>query len=603
MASILSGASNITISGGTFAINQNHSSVTVHTSAFDKLSATAAHSALHDAPARTDGSRCYPHTRTNDLDHLERWAQGICDEGASVFWLHGGAGVGRSAIMQSLAELCATQGLTLGSFFFSRSDPTRNTAEVLIPTLAYQLAQLFPSAHDVLEPVMNYDPLIFKKSLQVQLLSLFVRPLQHLVQLGAISNNPQSPRVFLIDGLDECGDATQQQAIIQAVAAVCHEHSIPVKFIIASRPETSISTSFRWYKRANHVLGAISLSEDPNAKTDIRRFVKAELHEIHTLHPFHQMIPSDWPHFYDINRLVQKSSSHFIYASTAMKYIWSAKENPVRSLQVVLGLEISRTISPFPELDGLYHHILGSAAHRDAVFQILAHCLFARLPPSVGAVCMTLKCSPDDFFIYMADMTSLVDFPHDQAVLDLSQMVTLLHASLRDFLFDRPRSGLLYIDRAVYLASQLENCLQLLSSESRQKCNWLDWVGYVEDGADRYPELNEQVLETIMVCGHLATTQQVLQQYSLLGFNQCTLDYRNAHWPGDYYIYNRFDDLIKVLVAANSIKTPDGVQLFKSFLDDFFDILEAYICEERKPLAPAILPLMLLGYPAQAHNC
>lgn len=85
-------ASNIAIVGGTF-INQTHSRTSgafrrvsllkadAHAqhwfTAFDKLSAAAAHSALHDAPARTDETRCHPHTRTNALDNLERWGRGL----------------------------------------------------------------------------------------------------------------------------------------------------------------------------------------------------------------------------------------------------------------------------------------------------------------------------------------------------------------------------------------------------------------------------------------------------------------------------------------------------------------------------------------------
>lgn len=46
-------------------------------------------------------------------------------------------------------------------------------------------------------------------------------------------------------------------------------------------------------------------------------------------------------------------------------------------------------------------------------------------------------------------------------------------------------------------------------------------------------------------------------------------------------------------------KTADGVELFRSFLDDFFDIFEACIREESTPLLPAILPLIFIKYPAQ----
>ncbi|KAF5318500.1 hypothetical protein D9619_011030 [Psilocybe cf. subviscida] len=578
---MFTGASKFVVSGGTFI---NHS----EKSALDKLSAAAAHAALHDAPARTDASRCHQHTRTNVLDHLERWAQGICDEGVSVFWLYGGAGAGKSAIMQTLAERCVAQHLALGSFFFSGSDPTRNTAEVLIPTLVYQLAQLLLGAVQVLELILDHDPLIFKKSFRAQLLALFVRPLQHLVQLGIISDTPQSPRVFLVDGLDECSDPAQQQAIIQAVAAVCHEHHIPVKFLIASRPELVLSASFEWYKVENHLLGTISLSEDADAEGDIRRFIEAEFLKIRTLHPFKKMIRSKWPDIYDINRLIWKSSSHFIYASTAMKYIWSTKENPVRSLQVVLGLEVSRTTSPFAELDALYHHILGSAAHRDKILQALAHCLHTRFPSSIDVVCAMHEWSRDDFFIYMADMTMLVTVSVQRSGSEWEE-VKILHASLRDFLRNQSRSGALYVNKAAYLASKLERCSQLFNLYTQFQSS-PPGLGYM-----LCVRLRDQIVITIAQTGHLVITQEVLKQYGFGYFYQSLLRLDGVSHHNEIY-FDIQRDVFQFLRAVQSIKTPIGVGIFRSFLQDFFDILESHISGMSTLLAPAILPLIYLGY-------
>lgn len=455
------------------------------------------------------------------LDRLERWAQRPCNEGASVFWLYGGAGAGKSAIMQTLAERWATQGLGLGGFFFWRGDASRNNTGVLIPTLVYQLVQCFPSTLDVLRPIIERDPLIFKKSFQVQLLNLLVRPLEHLVQLGSISNASQSPRIFLIDGLDECDNSDQQREVIQAAATVCHKHRIPVKFLIASRPEQAISLSFGLYTEANYALASISLSNDSDAPSDIRRFIEADLSKIRSQHPFKQMISSQWPDSNDIERLVKKSSSHFIYASTAMKYIWSAKESPVRSLQVVLGLEVSRTITPFAELDALYHHILGSSAHLDKVLQIIGHCVHSLLYDlyklsSTNTVCLMLDCSNDDLFIFLADMAPLVaisKYPIGDGKEELN--VRLLHASLSDFLGDQSRSHLLYLNKEVYLASRLERCLQLadIGCQARrgQDCSTSIW-----DSPSLGQALYRQIIKTIRTTGHLAVTQEVLGRYSLL---------------------------------------------------------------------------------------
>jgi hypothetical protein len=255
--------------------------------------------------------------------------------------------------------------------------------------------------------------------------------------------------------------------IIRELTTVCREHCIPVKLVIASRSEHVISTSFRSYEQSKHVLTTISLSEDPDAEADIWRFIKDEFLKIRLQHPFSHMIPSKWPHLYDINRLVWKSSAHFIYASTAMKYIWSEKKDPVRSFEVVLGLEVARTALPFSELDALYQHILGSAAHRDRVIQVISHCLYSRLPSLPSIICIMLDCSPNDLYIYMADITPLVVSPRPISDARREVAVKLLHASLGDFLRDASRSGSLYINEEGYLASKLERCLQLLDLQSK----------------------------------------------------------------------------------------------------------------------------------------
>ncbi|KAF5318733.1 hypothetical protein D9619_011041 [Psilocybe cf. subviscida] len=584
---MFTGASNFVVSGGNF-VSHIHS----EKSGLDKLSAAAAHSALHDAPSRTDESRCYQNTRTNVLENLERWSQGICDEGASIYWLHGGAGAGKSAIMQTLTERCVAQGLALGSFFFSRSDPTRNSAEVLIPTLVYQLAQFFPSTMDVLAPIIDRDPLVFKKSLQ--LLSLLIRPLQYLVELGVISDSPQTPRVFLIDGLDECSDSSQQQAIIRECAAICDKHCIPVKFLIASRPEHAISTSFSWYAQCNRALGTISLSEDADSEGDIRRFLEDQFLKIRLQHPFKKMIRSEWPNLDDIEGLVWKSSSHFIYASTAMKYIWSAKENPVRSLQVVLRLESSRTISPFAELDALYHHILRSAAHIDKVLQILAHCFFSPLPLSASVVSFLLNVPKEDLPLFMVDVAPLVVLTKPQQPWLLEDVVKLLHASLEDFLTDQSRSGSLYVDGVAYLASKLETCFQLLDFHSREpgESDWIIPDSVFLPNID-YLTLTSQIMATIRQAGHLVPTREVLRRHSLLSSYQWRLCYKD-NFSG---MSGVLSDILSYFLVIHSIKTSEGVTLFRSFTEDFLDIVHSHISLKSAPLTGAIFTLIFTGYP------
>lgn len=57
-----------------------------------------------------------------------------------VSWLHGPAGIGKSALAESLALSLKGDGDRAASFFFSRTAPRRKDGSQLIVTLTYQLA-------------------------------------------------------------------------------------------------------------------------------------------------------------------------------------------------------------------------------------------------------------------------------------------------------------------------------------------------------------------------------------------------------------------------------------------------------------------------------
>ncbi|KAF9077459.1 hypothetical protein BDP27DRAFT_1179511, partial [Rhodocollybia butyracea] len=70
----------------------------------------------------------------------------------AIIWLYGPAGAGKSAIAQTFAEACARNGtLLVGSFFFWRTDTSRNNPQMLFTTIAYQMAMSIPE----LRPKIN----------------------------------------------------------------------------------------------------------------------------------------------------------------------------------------------------------------------------------------------------------------------------------------------------------------------------------------------------------------------------------------------------------------------------------------------------------------
>lgn len=88
-----------------------------------------------------DRPKCHPDTRVAVRDKIEKWAlrKDPDTNEASIMWLSGAAGAGKSAIAQSMAEDFHSRGLLAASFFFGRSDSTRNHARSLVSTIVYQL--------------------------------------------------------------------------------------------------------------------------------------------------------------------------------------------------------------------------------------------------------------------------------------------------------------------------------------------------------------------------------------------------------------------------------------------------------------------------------
>ena len=100
------------------------------------------------------------------------------------FWLYGPAGAGKTAILQAIAEsLCSPSGSGQnfgGSFFFSRGKSGRDHGHFLFSTIAYQLALSIPGLRQHVDYIMELNPTLHTKSMNVQLQGLIVDAFQSL---------------------------------------------------------------------------------------------------------------------------------------------------------------------------------------------------------------------------------------------------------------------------------------------------------------------------------------------------------------------------------------------------------------------------------------
>jgi len=157
--------------------------------AWQRLSQVAVSGAEYDSAERLPHPKCLPGTRLKLLDH----SYGFLDdtEKSQIVWVHGTAGVGKSALAFTVAERMRNlktdeekdnEKRLAGTFFFSRGNANRSTTKYFFATLAYQLATNFPSIKDKLMEVIGKNPALLhpQKSPREQMEALFLLPLRRL---------------------------------------------------------------------------------------------------------------------------------------------------------------------------------------------------------------------------------------------------------------------------------------------------------------------------------------------------------------------------------------------------------------------------------------
>ena len=411
----------------------------------DILHRATATAAFHNSDERFDPPKCHPNTRIAVLEKIMRWINWGEDLDAFIMWVYGAAGAGKSAIAQTIAEMCEDEMILLASFFFSRNDPSRSTVKPLIATIAYQITLNLPQVRDAILAAIERDPLIFSKSLAVQVKSLIVTPLQPLADTGFF-NKPTSRRLVIIDGLDECSDPKVQHNTLEVLANAQQQHQLPLIFLFASRPEQHISHAFN-IGLLPSVITRIALGESYLPDKDIELFLTDKFQEIKSTHRLRAYIPHQWPLPDVLEQLVRKSSGQFIYASTVIRYVASIRHKPVDRLDIILGLRPPRRDLPFAELDALYTHILAGVEDIERVLEILSLVFFCtnrgpirewNLSPPIIENFLCL--SHGDVELYLGDLNSLVN-------IEPGQNICVLHASLTDFFVDPARSKIFWINR------------------------------------------------------------------------------------------------------------------------------------------------------------
>ena len=416
-----------------------------------------------------DRQGCMKGTRRDVLVQLERWSRD--EEDKCVFWLNGLAGTGKSTIAQTFAEMCFADGTLGASFFCSRDFEERSNLRSIFPTLAFQLAHLYPEFRKKLLPVLKTSPDVGRETLCSQMEKLIIGPLQAT----------ETHTLIVIDALDECQDKEPASALLSILSR--YVDKIPsVKFFITGRPEPRIRSGFRLESLRPHT-DVLKLHEvqPSSVESDIKLFLKNRFAEIAKSRS-NCSLPKDWPDPYYIGVLCRKADGLFIYASTVVKFVSSQVHPPDERLDLLLTHRQDTSYEGREGIDLLYTQVL-EQAFRDV--KSLDHKFYSHFRSVVGTIVLVFhplsintlsdllrNCgTPSKISNSLRILHSVLLVPDS-----MDDTVRVFHKSFPDFLTDPQRCAnhQFFIDPLAHHKEILLACLNVMKKRLKRNICKLD---------------------------------------------------------------------------------------------------------------------------------
>lgn len=207
---------------------------------FDRLCKETVLSAFCASDTHSDDGEQLTKPLLEAVETIMTWAQSE-DGTSAIMWLDGDAGFGKTTVTRAVIGRCKELRILAASFLFCLSKDMCNNSGKFISTLTYQVAINIPGCRPYIEAAIDADPTIFRRSLDSQLVYLIV---DNLKRFCDDHGSPGTPYVIAIDALDECRDSGVQKSIIQALINVAQMEGVPVRFLLTSRPEAHIISTF-----------------------------------------------------------------------------------------------------------------------------------------------------------------------------------------------------------------------------------------------------------------------------------------------------------------------------------------------------------------------
>ena len=236
--------------------------------------------------------RCMDGTRQSLLNQITDWVANEPgkenDLQRNAYWVYGSPGIGKTLLAHSICASLHKRNHLAGAFFCQRDDLNLSEPINILPTFIHKLAVLFPPFRNIVAKHLRNDPNITLESMNSSLFLDFISSLCHL---------PEHTLAFVIDALDECGNAQSRPHLLKDLINAAAQAPW-LKIIITSRTEVNIQQFFDTLPWLSYF--PYDLATDQNSNADLRVFARSQFDLVTT----HWHLNTLWPEASDFNRVI-----------------------------------------------------------------------------------------------------------------------------------------------------------------------------------------------------------------------------------------------------------------------------------------------------------
>jgi hypothetical protein len=308
---------------------------------------------------------CIDGTRQSLLRQIVNWAankpgpENVLQ--SNTYWCYGSPGIGKTSLAHSICKRLHEGNHLAGAFFCRRDDPKLNEPINILPTFIHKLAMIIPPFRTIVAQHLQDDSNLTPGLINGSLFLGFLR---------ALPRHPDDPLIFIIDALDECGNARSRPGILKVLTDAAAQVSW-LKIIITSRPEVDIQHFFDHLTQSSHL--RCDLATDQDASADLRAFARSEFDQV--AKKWH--LPTQWPEESDFNEVISRAKGLFIFIKTLVLAL-ERFDDPEESLKKALRDSAGTGLEPLYEL---YSSILkAQTVHKTAEFQRMVDTILTAAP-------------------------------------------------------------------------------------------------------------------------------------------------------------------------------------------------------------------------------